>query len=244
MQDILNNEADSSVKNIVQKDNWDLSNFLDEFESTVEKDTEQTSHLMGGADATDGNEGDAVPVAGNEAPPMTSGEARENRKKMGEFINPALAVNIADIVMSRLLSYGINMIGQNTSYKDFKLDTDEKNALKQPLADYLGTFDFKMDTPLGNLMLVLSIVYGGKLIAVYAQDGSSNSDQAKAVRSSAKQAAKKVSNEIENDPSIKTDGQGRTKLAFLTEAERRDRLRMQKAESARKKRERLKEGQQ
>lgn len=97
---------------------------------------------------------------------VQNGEQAENvpRGTLGDFVNPALAVTITDILFSRL----IPAIGGSIGYdlgdrKTWKLDLDEKTALKKEFKNCLDTIPFEMESPWGRLGLVMLAIYGGKV---------------------------------------------------------------------------------
>lgn len=83
-------------------------------------------------------------------------------ESISEHITGELAVNLFDVVFSRLFSVGSNMAGMKTDYKDFKLDANEKKSLVKPLDAVIKKYGFSELSPEWQLGIIIISIYGVK----------------------------------------------------------------------------------
>lgn len=86
------------------------------------------------------------------------------------MINGEIAVNFADIILSRLFAVGSKLAGIETNYLDFKLDEREKKQIAPFLERWINeTGWFKKLTPAQQLLIVVGVVYSFKFSEVWSK---------------------------------------------------------------------------
>lgn len=81
-------------------------------------------------------------------------------------IDPKAFIEMGDVVLSRGFSFLANWLGgYATTYKDFKLDADEKRSLS-PYFETIVAEWIKNLTPMQAFAVVFTMIYGGKAVTV------------------------------------------------------------------------------
>jgi len=138
------------IENLSDEFKKDNDSVFAELENEYSEKEEVSSYES--ASTTVQNESD-----GNDCEQDTS-----NSEPVSEHLTGAIAVNIFDVVMSRLLSFGLNRSGYDVSYKDFKLDAAEKKSLEKPIDLVLKKYGFGELSPETQLIVILIAIYGAK----------------------------------------------------------------------------------
>lgn len=80
------------------------------------------------------------------------------------FLSPDLIIPVADVVLSRLFTIlTVRFTPLKCEVKDFKLDAQERAALKRPVKRYLESLEIQEQSPLTELLICVGMIYGGKL---------------------------------------------------------------------------------
>lgn len=129
-----------------------------EFEQT-NLHTKQTPVSGGNTDNT-GNTLDKDNISAN------TGEAiaKEKKNRLGKLMGGTFAVDLVDMLIPSLTILLVNYLGYQLDKKDLQLSKSEKEALSPAVQDVLDEIDIDFNNPWINLGVMLSIVYGSKII--------------------------------------------------------------------------------
>lgn len=129
-----------------------------EFEQT-NLHTKQTQDSGHNTDNTDNN-------AANDAndPNNTGVVAKEKKNRLGKLMGGMFAVDLVDMLIPSLVVLLMNYLGYIMEKKDLQLSKSEKEALAPAVQDVLDDINIDFDNPYINLAVMVSIVYGSKII--------------------------------------------------------------------------------
>jgi hypothetical protein len=88
--------------------------------------------------------------------------AKKNR--LGKVMSGDFAVNLVDMMLPGIVVLIINRIGYALDKKDLQLTAKEKEALAPVVQDCLDDINLDFSNPWTNLMVMVGIVYGSKII--------------------------------------------------------------------------------
>lgn len=85
----------------------------------------------------------------------------------GSLVDAELALNIADMGISTVLSAAIKQLkGRVVNRARFAATEREKAQIKPALQNYLASINFNIDNPFTALMLIVALVYGPKTLDI------------------------------------------------------------------------------
>jgi hypothetical protein len=88
----------------------------------------------------------------------------EKKNRLGKLMGGTLAVDLVDMLIPSIVVLIINYIGYSLEKKDLQLSKSEKEALSPAIQDVLDEIEIDFNNPWVNLGVMLSIVYGSKII--------------------------------------------------------------------------------
>jgi len=83
----------------------------------------------------------------------------------GKLVTGKTAVSVADFIMPILFAFLAKTAGYDFDKKALKLNKDERELLEPAAQDYLNSINLRL-TPLGALLVALSVVYGSKFVEI------------------------------------------------------------------------------
>jgi len=99
---------------------------------------------------------------------------------IGKLVSPKMALQFMDIVFPSMLVLLVSKIFDKVaSKKQFQLTAMEKEAIEEPLTNWMNTINLNLNNPAEALILALVVVYGTKVIEVYNEVPAGNFKQAK-----------------------------------------------------------------
>jgi hypothetical protein len=90
--------------------------------------------------------------------------AQTTGTKIGNLIGGELAVKLLDIAIPAILVTAIYYVGYKLEKEKIKLTPEDRKVVAPVLQDALNAIEIDLNNPFANLALVLSIVYGMKLV--------------------------------------------------------------------------------
>lgn len=192
--DNINSLMSDFEKEISHLKNSELKNdlFADEIEAQEQEEQEQEAQHR-----SDGNANDDDDIGTGYDDDCDTGDDDEgNAKNIGAFIPPEIIIEGGNILIATLLSLSLTMLKKPVDKKDLMLDASEKRAIKKPLENWLATLDYEAVSPLNQLLLVLGIIYMGKLAPVLltTSSGETVKEAVKATKSKGRGRPKKEVN--------------------------------------------------
>jgi hypothetical protein len=106
-------------------------------------------------------------VENEKIPPMSSTDEGENLGQQGtisSMFTPESAINVFDVVMSRLATLGGRYAGYEIAVSDMKLNASEKATLKPHLFEVLKQLKLTNGNPFTVFAIVVCSIYGAKVL--------------------------------------------------------------------------------
>lgn len=132
--------------------------------ASIEKEFEQTNKHTKGIDFNTDNI-DNIDNSVKESEENISTEIKPDKKnRLGKLMQGNFAVDLVDMLLPSLVVLCVNYIGYELNKKDIQLSKSEKDALAPAVQDVLDEIEIDFNNPYINLTIMLSIVYGSKII--------------------------------------------------------------------------------
>lgn len=94
------------------------------------------------------------------------GTGSGHKTKAGDLVSGTFAVGIMDKLIPAVVVIGGRQLGYDINSKDLSLTASEKETIAQPMQDFLDSVNINFDNPLYNLLFVVSVIYGSKIIDI------------------------------------------------------------------------------
>lgn len=196
--EVAKSEADPEASGITEVSPSEVFN-------TGNEAAESATHVSPGSSAE--------PFTGAGKPPGGgAGYTIPTRKgtTLGKVLPGETAVGLMDTLLPSLIVLLIDQLGYKAEKKGFQLTKDEKQVVAPALTEYLNSINIDFDNPLYNLLFVLAVVYGSKVIDVVPnlkkKEGKQPADEV--VKAQPKQIAERLNAKQEKE---------RARMVFIKE---------------------------
>lgn len=129
---------------------------------SIEKEFEETNKHTKQGNNTDNTDNTVNNVT--ESSDSSEPIAKEKKNRLGKLMKGEFAVEMVDMLIPSLVVLLTNYIGYVLEKKDLQLSKSEKEALSPAVQDVLDDINIDFNNPWVNLGVMLSIVYGTKIM--------------------------------------------------------------------------------
>lgn len=144
----------------------------------------------------------------NTSQPANSTTARP--VQIGGLVSGKFATDLMDTLLPSLIVALVSAIGYKFDKKGLQLSQKEKDIIAPAMQDYLNSINVNTNNPFNNLLLVIGVVYGSKVIEVLPTL-ERNAPKQKPVT---KEAVVKQAEEIK-EQKARTESEARDKAKFI-----------------------------
>jgi hypothetical protein len=135
---------------------------LRSIESEFEKTNQHTKQAENTGNTTVNTE-DTLKTGENSSGTLEA-SAPVKKNRLGKLMQGTFAVDLVDMLIPSLVVLLIDYIGYKLDKKDLQLTKSEKEALAPAVQDVLDDIDIDFNNPYINLAVMITIVYGSKIV--------------------------------------------------------------------------------
>jgi hypothetical protein len=102
-----------------------------------------------------------IPTAANAAQPY---QPSQSGTKAGQLVSGKFATDLLDSLCPAIIVYCAAAMGYNARKSELQLSASEKQTIAPAMQSYLDTLKIDFNNPLYNLLFVVGMIYGAKVI--------------------------------------------------------------------------------